>query len=119
MGQQDDGLFGVTHDLVRKTRLIVEDERDAIGRGDVPGCDDRELVPGQIARELDGPDAPARHRASDRDPVQHGRQAQVVDVPCGSRDLGASFLPRDRYADESNGHLSRILPLTDVQAGAQ
>jgi hypothetical protein len=61
MRQQHDGLFGVIHDLVRKARLIVEDERDAIGRRDVLGHDDRELVPGQIAGELDRPDAPARH----------------------------------------------------------
>ena len=35
MREQHDRLFGVIDDVVRQAGLVVEDERDAIGRRDV------------------------------------------------------------------------------------
>ncbi len=71
MREQDDRLFGVVDDAVGEVGLVVEDERDAVGAGDVFRGDDDELVPRDAFVEDDVADAPARRGAADGRAVEH------------------------------------------------
>ena len=51
--QQHHGLFGMVDAIGRQARLVVEDEGDAIGAGNVSGRDDDEVGPGDVRLELD------------------------------------------------------------------
>jgi hypothetical protein len=80
MREQHDRLFCMVDDIVSQARLVVQDERDAIGRGHVACSHDGELVPGQAALETDTANASAWNGTPDGDTVQEPGHRQIVDV---------------------------------------
>ena len=111
MGEQHDRLFGVIDDVVGQAGLVVQDERDAIGRGDVARGDDGELVPGKAALEADAANASARDRTPDGDAVQEARHRQVVHVARLAGDLRAAFFAWNRLTNEHGDRLILTLPI--------
>ena len=51
MRQQHDGLFRMVDAIGGQARLVVEDERDAVGAGNVSRGDDDEVGPGDVRLE--------------------------------------------------------------------
>ena len=53
MREKHDRLFRMVDAIGRQARLVVEDERDAVGAGNVSGGDDGEVGPGNVGLEVD------------------------------------------------------------------
>ena len=100
MREKHDGLLRMVDAIGGQTRLVVEDECDAIGAGNVSGGNDHEVRPGDAGLELDALDEAAGHGASDRGPNEHPRQREVVDVLRPASDLGRTFAARDGLAQQ-------------------
>jgi hypothetical protein len=103
VGEEDHRLLGVVDDVRGESRLVVEDEVDDVGPGDVLGGDHHDLVPRDAGPELDVADLAARHLRADRDAVEEHVELDVVDVARFAGQLGARFLPGDRRADGFHG----------------
>ena len=81
--------------------LIVNDESDAVGAGNVFGRDDYEFVPCDPCTEGDLLDLATRDLAANGGSVQHVGQNHVVHVLRLSGHLLATFLAWNRLADDS------------------
>ena len=102
MRDQDDRLLRMRDLAIGKVRLIVEDQRDDIGAGNVVGGDDRELVPGNAAGIEDLADDAAGRGAAHRRAMEHPGQCQIVHVASLAGHLGSPFFSRNGLADR--GH---------------
>ena len=104
MGEQHDRLFSVVDDIVGQARLVVQEERDAIGRGDVARGHDGELVPGKAALEADAANASTRNGTPDGDAVQEARHCQIVHVARLAGDFRAAFFAWNGATHHRSGH---------------
>src|ERR1700693_2059027 len=91
----------MVHELTGQARLIVSDKRDAIIPGNIFRRHDHKLVPGDAGVERNFLDSAAGNLAANRRAMEHIRQEHVVDVQSFSVSLLASFLARNRRADDA------------------
>ena len=101
VGEEQDRLLGVAHLALDQVGLVVLDERDDVAARDVAVIDQREA--GAVEIEVQGRDLAGRDRGADRAPVQHPREAEVVDVARRPAGLGQALLPRDAPAHGPHG----------------
>ena len=94
MSQQQHGLFRMIDAIARQARLVVEDQSDAVGAGNVARRDDDEFRPRDDRIEGYPFDESAWSAAANRGAVEHPRQREIIDVLRRAGDLRASFPPR-------------------------
>jgi len=99
--QQKNRLFGVIHEPVGQTRLIVGDESNDIFAGDVFGGDDHEFVPGDSGAKCNFPNLAARNLAAHGRTVKHVGKRHIVDVLRLPRDFVSSLFARDGYSNDA------------------
>ena len=100
MSQQQNRFFGMVHDFIRQTGLIVSDQRDAILSGNIFRGNDHEFIPGDAGAECDFPDPAARNPAANGCAEEHVGQDHIVDVLRPAGHLVASLFTRNRIADD-------------------
>ncbi len=100
MREEQNRLFGVIHSLGSEAGLVIDEQSDAVFPGNIFCLDDGELVPGDAVSETNGSNAPASEGAANRDPVQHVRKCEVVDVLRAARDFLASLFALHRFSNE-------------------
>ena len=100
MREQHDWFFGMINTTVRKARLIINNQRDAVFAGDVSCLDYRKFIPWDTGLEMDVCDSPSCDGASDSSSVDHSRKRQVVDVFRPASDLIAAFFAQGGAANK-------------------
>jgi hypothetical protein len=101
VGEQEDRLLGVPDLALHEVRLVVLDERDDVASRDVRVVDDREARAVEV--EVDGLQLAAGHRRADGPPVEHAREAEVIDVARRSEGLCQSFRAGDAATHDAHG----------------
>ena len=77
-----------------KTRLVIDDERDAVPAWNISGGDDCKLVPWDFRIVENVPNPSACNRTADGDAVQHTRKFQVIHILGLTHHLAESFPAR-------------------------
>ena len=89
--EQHDRLVDVAHVPRREHRLVVLDEQDLVGPGDVVGVDDDELGPVHALLESHCRNAAAWGGAADGRAPEKVLQRQIVHVAFAAGELGEAF----------------------------
>ncbi len=85
--------------LGRQIRLIIDDERDNILARNVVRRYNREFVPRQSRRKVNGPDPAARYWTAHRHTMQHAGELEIVNVLGVAGDFVAALFARNGLAD--------------------
>ena len=101
VGEEQDRLLGVAHLAFDEVGLVVLDERDDVAAGDVAVIDEGEA--GAVEVEVDGRQLAGRDRGADRSPVQHSREAEVVDVARRAAGLVEALPAGDAATHDAHG----------------
>jgi hypothetical protein len=99
MSEKQDWFFGMINDSVGEVRLVIQDQRNVILARNIFGGDDRELVPGNVARKRDVLYASARDRTAHSCAVEHLGKGDVVNIERLAGDFFAPLFARGRFSD--------------------
>ena len=97
MRQQQDWLRRMAHFTLGQARLVVGNQRHEVAARDVVVVHDGEAR--RVELVPDAPDATASDRRSDRSPVDHPGEPEIVDVLRGASDLVRAVTARDAATD--------------------
>jgi hypothetical protein len=95
VSEEHDGLFRMVYGAVGEIGLIVENQGDVIGAGNVFGSDYDELVPGNVAVKRDVRDFSASCGTAHGGAVKHFRERQIVNIKRLADDFLAAFFTRN------------------------
>ena len=97
MGGEQDRFGDVPDLLFGEEGLVVLDQRDDVSARDVSVVGDEKIC--RVKLRVDGEDLASRDRGTDRRPVKHSGEGEVVDVPGGPGDLRNALFAGDVPAD--------------------
>src|SRR5579862_3573344 len=104
MSQEHDRFFMVIDELSRKTRLVFDQERDAVSSWDVLRCYNRKLIPRNALFEMNPYNSRARYGATHCHAVNHSGEAHVVHVPRRSGHFLPTLFAWHRFSDVAIFH---------------